>query len=192
MPTLFAGSSSALKLLVEDLLEQLAAATSPHKRQQQHHQPPPSEAAAWGSSTTLADARLTAVNVTPAAGEWQCQTAAVVVVLTEVLFGASAAWQAPLSGSSSTTTTGSGGSSSSTPGSDKSSSAQEQLQVPLVDSSYEGLLLQVLGAVTQPKLWGLPTSAAAVTGAAATMRDAAGQQPLPAQVGGWWRQTGRL
>jgi hypothetical protein len=91
-------------------------------------------------------------------------------VLTEVLFGASAAWQAPISNSSS---------SSSAPGYDQ----QQQQQVALTDSGYEAVLLQVLSAATQPRLWGLPTSQAGpAADAAAAADDQASRQQLPAQV----------
>jgi hypothetical protein len=154
-----AGSSNALKLLVDDLLEQLAAATSPHKQQQPQGSSLASAAAGAGSAGVR---RL--AGVTPAAGEWQCQAAAAVVVLTEVLFGASAAWHAPI-----------GSSSSSTP------SSQQQQQAAAADSGYESVLLQVMSAVTQPRLWGLPTSQPGPD-SAAYADEQGGRQQLPAQV----------
>jgi hypothetical protein len=95
-----------------------------------------------------------------------------VVVLTEVLFGASTAWQSPINSSS----------SSSSSGGSEAGDFKQQAELT-ADSGYETVLLQVLSAATQPKLWGLPTSQAGAVADVTAGGDQAGRQQLPAQVG---------
>jgi hypothetical protein len=152
--------ASQLQLLVEALLQLLQAAASPHK-QHKH-------------SSTAADASRPPV--TPAAGEWQCSTAAVAVVLTEVLFGASSVWQPPIVAAGLAATT----SSSSSDGATAAHGGSQQRQLLATAAPFEAVLHQAVAAFTQRRLWELPTAQPAAGEA-----DAAGgsrADRLPAQV----------
>lgn len=146
--------AGALKLLIDHLLTLMKTAATPHRQQQQQHQ-------ASGSSSS--NKQLAAF---PGAGDWQCQTAAVVIVITEVIFGASAVWQTPINQVGSSANTNS-----------------RVLHHPVSDMAacYESALLSVMSAVTAPKLWGLPTSNSEML-YSATAVGSAEQQQLPAQV----------
>lgn len=174
LPGFDAGSGN-LQSIVSQLLQQLQAASSPHKPSTQGHHAAP----------------------TPAAGEWQCNTAAVAAVLTEVLFGACAAWEPPLAAntfpglvspkqstqSAAAATTAAAAKAAADSAADAPTSQQVlSHQRPLdVDTAYVQVLLQVVTAVVKPKLWGLPTSqSAGVDSSAASRADK--QDTIPAQV----------
>ena len=73
-------------------------------------------------------------------GSWQLNAASVVVVTSEVLFGASPAWEPPFAASS---------------GPVPSLDGQQPSSCP--SPVYEGLVLQVLQELVRPQLWGVQT-----------------------------------
>jgi hypothetical protein len=109
---------------------------------------------------------------------WRCEAAAVVAVMSEVLFGASAAWQAPRPAEVLSRP------QASPPAPDNQQQQdgdkgkrQEEEGVPAVgqaDIQYESLVMQLLDAITNERLWGQPT--------AQPPRDLDGAPPLPAQL----------
>lgn len=112
-------------------------------------------------------------------GGWQCEAAAAVVVATEVLFGASAAWQPPLN------TPGDGGSAQA------GAAAGALLAVPPVgvrDAAYESQVQQLLQLVTQEPLWGLASSLPDEAG----MQEAALPSAQVGALGGWLSLWGGL
>lgn len=165
------GEANNLQSLVQQLLEMLQAASSPHK---------PQHLAGSSGSSRYANR---AIGPTPAAGEWQCSTAAVVAVLSEVLFGASPAWQPPLA-LTDTLATQPAASDSGSKGSSTSSASkpagQQLSRMPESDASFEAVLLEAVTAAVKPRLWSLPTSqpvSAAAAGEAGKQHEV-----LPAQV----------
>ena len=75
-----------------------------------------------------------------AGGSWQLNAASVVVVASEVLFGASPAWELPFAASSG-----------------PSPSLEGRLPPSSGSPPYEGLVLQVLQELVRPQLWGVQT-----------------------------------
>ena len=184
-----------MQALLQQLLDQLNAASSPHKAHQQ------------GDTSSAA-------RPTPAAGEWQCSTAAVAAVLSEVLFGFSGAWDPPLAAAN---LAGSGSAGKGSQGAAAAAAAaaavygsaagqgavpqsggrvqdgqwQQQQQLGVVDAGYEEVLLQAVSAVVKPKLWGLPTAQLnGAVGASGATADSARVDKLPAQVRGTVRLCG--
>ena len=155
--------ASNMQALLQQLLQQLHAASSPHKPHQQR--------------------ATAAASPTPAAGEWQCRTAAVAAVLAEVLFGASGAWEPPLAAASLSragpAATGGSSQHGGAAGSSQAQAGQWQQQLGVVDAAYEGILLQAVSTVVKPRLWGLPTAQPVEAAAAA---GTARPEKLPAQV----------
>jgi hypothetical protein len=184
-----------MQALLQQLLDQLNAASSPHKAHQQGH-------------------TSSAASPTPAAGEWQCSTAAVAAVLSEVLFGSSGAWDPPLAAAN---LAGSGSAGKGSQGAAAAAAAaaavfgsaagqravpqsggrvqdgqwQQQQQLGVVDAGCEEVLLQAVSAVVKPKLWGLPTAQLnGAVGASGATADSARVDKLPAQVRGTVRLCG--
>lgn len=164
-------AGSNLQALVQQLLEQLQAASSPHK---------PQTPATTRLRGAAGGSGRYSLGPTPAAGEWQCDSAAAVVVLTEVLFGASDAWQPHLAA----TAAPKAAAASSTAGNTAATAAGRQAgqqghqQELGMDAGYESVLLQALAAFVRPKLWGLPTAQSLGGGPAETGK----RDRIPAQV----------
>lgn len=164
MLALLTAGSNDLAALVQQLLDQIQAASSPHKPQQQGAYASPAAGSAGAGGGPV-----------PAAGQWQCNTAAAVVVLTEVLFGASGAWKPPHAA-----TAGRNASSIA------AASAQEELSSQHssgMDAAYEAVLLQAVTALVRPKLWGLPTAQPVGNSAGVSSTNAgSSERKIPAQV----------
>jgi len=130
---------------------------------------------------------------------WRCECAAVVAVMVEVLFGASAAWEAPQPAEvqprthhhhqrdgreelASASTAAAQIQQQQQQGSSSSSSSSSDQGVSPVgqpDLQYESLVMQLLEMITNERLWGQPTTQ--------PPRDDSGgegppQPPLPAQI----------
>jgi hypothetical protein len=165
-----------LQALVQQLLDQLQAASSPHK--------------AAANSSTSSSSSQAGRGPTPAAGEWQCSTAAVAAVLAEVLFGASAAWEPPLAalGQWSSASAFAGGSTGSSTAADVSGQQQQQQQqqgLVGVDAGYQSVLLQAVQALVKPRLWALPTSQpVSSSSSSGGLTEGSKQDTIPAQVRG--------
>jgi len=147
-------AGSNLQALVQHLLDALQAASSPHK---------PKTPAIAGLRGAAGVSGRYSLGPTPAAGEWQCNSAAAVVVLTEVLFGASDAWQPHLAAAAAprpAAASSTAGNTAATVAAVASRQAgQQRRQQELgMDAGYESVLLQALAAFVRPKLWGLPTA----------------------------------
>lgn len=99
----------------------------------------------------------------PPGGNWQLNASSIVVVVTEVLFGASPAWEPPFAAT------------------DPSPSQEGRPPAPCCPV-YEGLVHQVLQELVRPQLWGVQThtEGSAIPEAAATPHhQRAGDEDLP-------------